>query len=412
MKKIIKIILVITLLIQYEVKALYQNNIEIINEFNTQKYQIKLNGNGGTFSEQNKIIILKKHMTLPTPNKKGYEFSHYSTIDADYNNEIDDVEKINNKELFAKWKTSKYQIIYDLDGGVLDKKIEEYTIEDEFVLPIPVKQDSEFLGWTINNGNNIEKELKVMKGTTGDLYLKAHWKQEKYKISTKSIIDGIEYENGKDYYTFYIWINDKLEKKEYFSFEEEFEKGTKIKIKTIPKEGLNTNYEETIIVEKNYIFKPEWVTNEYIAEFYLDGYLAEITKNKYGTKVKTPTIEIKWFGYDKNFYYISGFNPRQTWYQPAYTIYFDTVIDQYTCMSSFGSTHLSNAYYQLDILRQHGINYCKVNESWNAVECYAKAIETLNLYNNIWNILPYSGNGYSRYKQMSCDSGYMTSYNR
>ena len=81
-------------------------------------------------------------------------------------------------------------------------------------------------------------------------------------------------------------------------------------------------------------------------------------------------------------------------------------------MSSFGSTHLSNAYYQLDILRQHGINYCKVNESWNAVECYAKAIETLNLYNNIWNILPYSGNGYSRYKQMSCDSGYMTSYNR
>ena len=58
MKKIIKIILVITLLIQYEVKALYQNNIEIINEFNTQKYQIKLNGNGGTFSEQNKIIII------------------------------------------------------------------------------------------------------------------------------------------------------------------------------------------------------------------------------------------------------------------------------------------------------------------------------------------------------------------
>ena len=60
--------------------------------------------------------------------------------------------------------------------------IVEYTIEDEFVIPIPTKENSVFLGWSINNGDNIEKELKVKKGTTGDLYLKAHWKEEKYKI--------------------------------------------------------------------------------------------------------------------------------------------------------------------------------------------------------------------------------------
>ena len=50
-------------------------------------------------------------MTLPTPEKKGYKFTHYSTTDNDYSNEIDDIEKINNKELYAKWETKNYQII-------------------------------------------------------------------------------------------------------------------------------------------------------------------------------------------------------------------------------------------------------------------------------------------------------------
>lgn len=412
MKKIIRLVLVITLLLQFEVNAFYKNNSEINNKFNTIKYNIKLNGNGGEFSKQDKIVILKKHMTLPTPIKKGYTFSHYSSTNCNYNTVINDVTEINNKELLAKWNTKKYKINYELNGGVLDDRIEEYTIEDEFTLPIPYKEKSIFLGWSEDNEIKVEKEKKVKKGTTGDLYFKAHWQEEKYIVSVLSIIDGLNYENGKDYYTFNIWINDKLIEKEFFDFEQELERGTKIKIKTIQKEGIETSYERTIIVEDNYIFKPEWITNEYMAEFYLDRYLVEITKNKYGTKVLTPTIELKWFGYDKNFYYVSGFNPRQTWYQPAHTIYFDAIIDEYVCMSSFGSTYLSNAYQQLEILKNNGINYCIVDESWNAVECYAKATTTLNLYNNIWNILPYSGNGYSRYKQMSCDSGYYTYYNR
>ena len=413
MKKIIKIILVIAILLQIEVNALYENSNQILNSFKTENYNIKLNGNGGQFSKQDKIIILKKHMTLPTPKKIGYEFSHYSSIDNNYNTEIDNVLEINNKELFAKWNIKKYQIIYDLNGGTLDNKIEEYTIEDEFVLPIPTKENSTFLGWSMNQDTKIEKELKIKKGTTGDLYFKANWQDKKYKVRIIPIIDNIEYEKGKDYYTFNVWINDKLIEKEFFYFDEELEVGTKIKIKTIKKTGIETDYEQTIIVDNDYILNPEWITNEYMSEFYIDKILVEITKNKYGTKVNNiPTIELKWFGYDKNFYYVSGFLPRQSWIQQDYTMQFDAIVEEYMCMSSFGSTHLNNAYQQLDILKQHDINYCGVNESWNALECYAKATEILNLYNNVWNILPYSGNGYSRYKQMSCDSGYYTYYNR
>lgn len=412
MKIIVRIILIISILLNINVHALYTNISEINNKFITEKYHIELNGNGGTFSKQDKIIVFKKHMTLPTPKKEGYIFSHYSSINCDHSNQIEDVNKINNKELVAKWKLNKYQILYDLDGGELENKITEYTVEDEFEIPNPTKENSIFIGWTINNSEEMKKDIKINKGTTGNLFLKANWQNEKYKIKVVSIIDNILYENGLDYYTFDVWINDELIKESISFYEDEVSNNTKVRIKTNIKEGIETTYDKTIIVNENYIFKPEWTINEYKSEFYLDGILAEITNNKYGTKVKTPTIEIKWFGYSNDFYYISGFTPRESWYQKAYTLYFDTNIEQYNCMTSFGSTGINNAYQQLAILNQNGINNCLVNEGWNAVECYGKSEYILGLYNRVWNILPYSGNGYSRYKQMTCDSGYITSYNR
>ena len=117
MKIIVRIILIISILLNINVHALYTNISEINNKFITEKYHIELNGNGGTFSKQDKIIVFKKHMTLPTPKKEGYIFSHYSSINCDHSNQIEDVNKINNKELVAKWKLNKYQILYDLDGG-------------------------------------------------------------------------------------------------------------------------------------------------------------------------------------------------------------------------------------------------------------------------------------------------------
>ena len=70
-------------------------------------------------------------------------------------------------------------------------------------------------------------------------------------------------------------------------------------------------------------------------------------------------------------------------------------------------------HHQEDALkRDNGITYCGVNPSWNAVECNGNSMKILDLYNKVWNILPYSGNGFSRYKQMSCNSGYSTYYNR
>lgn len=412
MKKIFKFIIVITILIGIEVNALYVTDSKIDNYFKTEKYHIKLNGNGGIFSKQDHIIVFQKHMTLPTPTKEGYTFSHYSGSTCDYLNEIDDVNKINNDELFAKWEITKYQIKYDLAGGESNELVTEYTIEDEFVLPIPKKENSTFLGWTTNENIVPNKEYKILRGTSGDLYFKANWQDPKYKIKVVSIIDSNPYNSGRENYTYNVWINDELIKEDVFYFEDELVKGTKVRIQTIQKDGFETTYDKTIILENDYVFYPEWKVYEYDSEFYVDSYLAGITRNKFGEKVGTPYINLENFGYSNYFFYVGGFTPRESWYQKAYTLYFDTNIEEFPCMTSFGSNSLNNAYYQLSILQQNGVNFCGVNPSWNAVECHGNAMKVLNLYNTGWNYLPYSGNGFSRYKQMTCNSGYSTSYNR
>lgn len=412
MKIIIKIMLLIIILTGVEVKALFITDNNIENNFKTENYNIKLNGNGGTFRNQDHIVVFKKHMTLPTPTKEGYTFSHYSSSNCDYSNEIDDASKINNKELVAKWKLDKYQIMYDLNGGYSDELLREYTVEDEFVLPIPIKEGSTFIGWTTRDDLTPIKELKILKGTTGDLYFKANWQDPKYKVKVISIIDNITYNSGNEYYTYNIWINDELVNENIYTYEEELTRGTKVRIKTIPKEGIETTYDKTITIENEYTFYPEWTINEYDSIFYVADNIAGITKNKFGAKVGTPAINLENFGYSNYFFYIGGFTPRESWYQKAYTLYFDTNIEQFLCMASFGSGKLNNAYQQLSILQQNGINFCGVNPSWNAVECHGNSMKILELYNNAWNLLPYSGNGYSRYKQMSCNSGYSTYYNR
>ena len=75
----------------------------------------------------------------------------------------------------------------------------------------------------------------------------------------------------------------------------------------------------------------------------------------------------------------------------------------YNCTSSFGNASRNNAQQQLDKVRAAGYNSCYLT-NWNSIECTSNGYP--ELYNNIWNILPSSGAGFSRYKQISCDSGY------
>lgn len=63
-----------------------------------------------------------------------------------------------------------------MDGGNEDNNQLTYA---EISLPLsletPTKEGYEFVGWTGSNGDTPELEVRIPKGTTGNLNYKANW---------------------------------------------------------------------------------------------------------------------------------------------------------------------------------------------------------------------------------------------
>lgn len=72
-----------------------------------------------------------------------------------------------------------YKITYDMDGGVLNDGTYNPGSYAEISLPlslnVPTKDRYEFIGWTGSNGDTPELEVRIPKGTTGNLNYKANW---------------------------------------------------------------------------------------------------------------------------------------------------------------------------------------------------------------------------------------------
>lgn len=101
--------------------AYFKSSTDLTSIFKTKSYSIKINGTGGTFNGDNVTIIGGK-TTLPILIRNGYQFLGYSNNqneNADYSVDINDINQINNKEIYAKWQINTYSISYDLNGGTI-----------------------------------------------------------------------------------------------------------------------------------------------------------------------------------------------------------------------------------------------------------------------------------------------------
>ncbi len=386
--------------------AYFKTSKKITSNFETEKYTIKLNGNGGIYDRGNVLKIQNKKINkLPTPVKKGYFCNYYldNTLISSLENQ--NTEKFNNKEISCMWNPIYYDIKYNLDGGTIENAKYSYSINDEdYNVPIPKKDNYIFRGWTGSNGDIPEINVTIPKGSYEDKEYTAHWELEKYNQLITTIIDNKEYTNGKEGYTFNIWINDILVGENIIKYDEQIEYGSKVRIKTNIKEGTTTNYDETKIVEKNITFMPTWIINSYNSNFYYKNKLIATTTNKYQSEVKKPNINLASLVSTKG-YYLNGFIPNESWTQDSHTMSFEIDIKEYSCWSSYGSTSTTNAKEQLSLLKKAGYNFCSVN-SWGGLDCYEKYEKSINLYNNAWKYLPRSGVGWSVYKQISCDGGW------
>ena len=79
---------------------------------------------------------------------------------------------------YARISPIEYTITYELGEGVSCDNPTKYTVEtNTFTLSEPYGQseDLDFAGWTTNESSAPEKNVSVVKGTTGDLYFKANF---------------------------------------------------------------------------------------------------------------------------------------------------------------------------------------------------------------------------------------------
>ncbi|MBQ8293162.1 MAG: InlB B-repeat-containing protein [Bacilli bacterium] len=166
------------------------------------KFTLEFNLDGGLVEglTDSKISIAQKaenkEVNIPIPVKNGYNFLGWYLKGELFEEKIITLDR--DITLEAKWEIITYQIGYLLNGGKIDNKIESYTCEDEFELPIPVKTGYKFMGW---NG----ELTKIEKGSTGDLMLKAVWEIEEFDIVYE--LDGGTLEKPINKFTY----NDEVE---------------------------------------------------------------------------------------------------------------------------------------------------------------------------------------------------------
>ena len=165
------------------------------------EYKLTLDANGGLINNEEVQVIVKNssdedlRVELNIPSKDGYEFVGWVKNGVILANNYIDLDS--DITLIAKYEIIKYSIVYDLDGGLLDNMVTEYTVDDEIELGIPEKDGYSFTGW--------DKGItRITKGTTGNLTFKALYSVNKYKINYE--LDGGSLEDSIDEYT----INDEV----------------------------------------------------------------------------------------------------------------------------------------------------------------------------------------------------------
>lgn len=148
---------------------------EAINKFKSLNGDVKIiyDCNGGELNQVTDNELINSF-------KEGYVFVDYSITDYKIKTNKNPILNISLK---ANYKEIDYEIQYVLNGGTNVNNPSGYSINDELILNYPQKEGHSFIGWSLGDSSNIEKDLVIKKGTIGDLTLVAHFSPNNYTIN-------------------------------------------------------------------------------------------------------------------------------------------------------------------------------------------------------------------------------------
>ncbi|MBQ7105382.1 MAG: InlB B-repeat-containing protein [Bacilli bacterium] len=237
------------------------NNINtIMDKYRTEhSYTLKVDPNGGSFNNTTSISTLSPGLfpywgnwnNIGAANRNGYKLLGYYDSKTNGTKVYDatglavnskywrvlkstlfelEYQYIGKKNLtvYARWEANKYNITYNLNGGVNNSaNPTTYTVEDAITLKNPTKKGYTFKGWTGTGLSSASTNVSIAKGSTGNRTYTATWEVANYKVTfnpnggnvsetTRNIKYGASFGTlpnpTRKGYTFEGWYNDKNEK--------------------------------------------------------------------------------------------------------------------------------------------------------------------------------------------------------
>lgn len=154
-------------------------------------YLISFNSNGGSTAPASLIKTQGKDLTLPASilSQTGYTFLGWSTSKAATTATYTagaTFKTDKNTTLYAVWKISKYQVVFDINGG--DGTVQPITANYGTTVTIPLvsvsKVGNYFLGWaTYANATAPKYKSRDTIIVTGNITLYAVWQKKKVTLS-------------------------------------------------------------------------------------------------------------------------------------------------------------------------------------------------------------------------------------
>ena len=173
-------------------------------KWNNQSYSYVLDYNGGVRkdgkeAEYTMTVYYGMSMNLPEIIKSGQKLTGWQLIGSNENTILqstDLVEITGNQTLRAVWEDAIYDVYFDANGGVCDKKSQKAKNGATYgTFPTPTRAGYSFVGWYLNGKRYYGSEICQL---TSDITLTAQWSKNSDTGEDKtygSLQPGSTYEN-------------------------------------------------------------------------------------------------------------------------------------------------------------------------------------------------------------------------
>ena len=141
--------------------------------WNVNTYNIKFIDYDGTLIKEDKYDYGTEIIEPEEPQRTGFIF-------AGWDNEISTVKE--SMIYKATYNITNYNIVYNLDNGILNDAPLNYNIESNINVPNPFKKGYTFIGWSSKTDDEKIIDYEIPKGTTGDIELTANYRVNKYNL--------------------------------------------------------------------------------------------------------------------------------------------------------------------------------------------------------------------------------------